>query len=363
MRTKFIFVLSVIVLFLAVSVRAMADQRDDMIGKELDCVQGNLQINQELGWVDVCYASDKDTAAYDFDEEDISSYENDSISQSEPVYVFGKKESFNFDEKYSRENMPGSRNKKHELNAYTEFSLFEYDEPSVMKDTGMLQGVEATYTYRPEPGEFLYSKYVNAFRMDAIWLWGQVDYNAHAGYSMEDLDYFTNEYRGLFGKEYVYNQDDIFIYGGFGYRYLKDDSGGKTTTYNSVTYYAYDRESNYYYVPMGVEYGKNLQKDVDVTFIGEYDWFLWGVQRSFLSDGNPANDDISNKQNNGFGLRAAVRLSKKTDVVNFLIEPFWRFWSISQSETQSGWVDGSYSDMVEPKNHTIDYGIKLGLQF
>ncbi len=85
----------------------------------------------------------------------------------------------------------------------------------------------------------------------------------------------------------------------------------------------------------------------------EFDIFLWGLQKSHLSD--VGGMDMDDRQNNGYGARASIKLQKKGDKADFIIEPFIRYWDIGKSETNMGGY--------EPENYTIEAGIQVVLVF
>ena len=69
---------------------------------------------------------------------------------------------------------------------------------------------------------------------------------------------------------------------------------------------------------------------------------------------------MDNRQERGYGARASIKLQKKSDKIDFIIEPFIRYWDIGQSAL--GNVAGLGS-VVEPKNYTIEAGIQFVLVF
>jgi hypothetical protein len=157
------------------------------------------------------------------------------------------------------------------------------------------------------------------------------------------------EVRGSTGYDIpVLSSSRITPYAGFGFRYLKDDSGGNTTTTGASHY---DRESFYYYVPLGVETRTKISKSwlFEMTF--EYDFFLFGTQKSHLEDVLSTYNTLVNDQDEGYGARGSFK-------------PFVRYWNIEDSDTaiwtQSGVPIGTG---LEPANNTAEYGFKMGLRY
>ena len=85
----------------------------------------------------------------------------------------------------------------------------------------------------------------------------------------------------------------------------------------------------------------------------EFDLLLIGNQRSHLSDIGYI--DVDNRQNTGYGLRCSIKFEKKGESADFIIEPFFRYWHIADSEVNYG--------VMEPENETNEGGIRLVLVF
>lgn len=193
---------------------------------------------------------------------------------------------FDFSEEYARENVPGTGVNKHLLEIDAEAFYFRYKEPNVMRDVGTMRGIYSRYAYRPLSGDILYTNIMNLYKIEGRYSFGEVDYEAENGAALNDIDDWSVELRGILGKEYLDAPFTITIYSGAGYRYLNDDTSGRTSTVGSTTYYGYQRESNYYYLPVGFEFSNRLDDAWSFTISGEYDWLVYGLQRSHLSDGN-----------------------------------------------------------------------------
>lgn len=274
---------------------------------------------------------------------------------------------FNFSEKYARENAAGGSLKKHLLEIGAESFYFRYKEPGVMKDVGTMRGIYSRYAFRPSPGDPLYTNILNLYEIEGRYSFGGVDYEASNGAALDDIDDWSAELRGILGKEYVDGPFTIIIYSGIGYRYLNDDTSGRISTVGNAGYYGYQRESNYYYLPAGFEFSNRINDTWSFALLGEYDFFVYGLQKSHLSDGNQfistKNDDIENPQHHGYGLRGALKITRESNIANFILEPFIRYWNIEDSDIVSAFVDGTAGNFVEPENNTIEAGLKIGLQF
>lgn len=227
---------------------------------------------------------------------------------------------------------------------------FNYKEPGVMQEKGMFYGLNGAYTFRDKI----------MLRAEGRSAFGQVDYK-NSG-KLDDIDDFTIELRGLGGYGFdIFTSSLLTPYFGVGYRYLNDDTKGKTTSTGAV---GYERESNYFYSPIGIETFTELNHVWSWGLKVEYDHFWKGVQKSHLSDASPTFNDLENDQNKGYGIRGSLKLSMKSEKIDFVIEPFVRYWNIKKSEdanvTFSGVIVGTG---YEPKNHTTEAGVKAGINF
>ena len=231
-----------------------------------------------------------------------------------------------------------------------ELYSFEYEEPGVMKEEGMFYGVAFGATYREWVSDYprqAVSDNKMMVRGEGRFAFGQVDYDGAlmdgTPLTIKGIDDFAMEGRMLLGPEWLISNILSTLYAGIGYRYLNDDSSSDP--------YGYERESNYYYVPIGFEIDTDLQAGWSLAGGIEYDYFLWGLQRSHIFP-----TIIENEQNSGYGYRASIKLQKKSKDVNFVIEPFFRYWDIDDSEIE-------YGIFMEPANNTTEYGIQLICMF
>ncbi|HDZ76536.1 MAG TPA: hypothetical protein ENH41_00420 [Candidatus Omnitrophica bacterium] len=241
---------------------------------------------------------------------------------------------------------------KHEAELATEISYVTYEEPDVMEEEGLMCGISGIYAYN---NNFM-------FKAESKISWGAQDYSSTSTGSVDNIDNLMFEVRGLVGRSFdAFSQTSITPYIGFGYRYLNDDSSGMTTSTGHV---GYERESNYYYSPIGIETLTELDNGWLLGFMVEYDIFWKGKQKSHLSDANLGFADLENDQNDGYGIRGSVKFLKKRENTDLLIEPFIKYWDIDKSEE----VNVTYSGIIigrgyEPKNNSTEIGIKVAIRF
>jgi hypothetical protein len=269
---------------------------------------------------------------------------------------------------------------------------YEYKEPGLMRDEGLLNGLYSNITYRTSRNRHVktfndaYFDNVkgNMYRMEVRGAMGQVDYESNGTGKMNDLDYYTFEGRGLVGYDFPMARNTrLTPFLGLGWRYLKDDSGGNTSTTGARSY---DRESQYFYAPVGIEAFASLTSKWDMTLNLEYDIFIDGTQKSHLGDAGEIvcdsithecykYDTVTNKQNHGYGARGSLKFRRMGQNFDFVIEPYIRFWEIEDSEwkpltSQNGqilWVSADDDSLVaggiEPHNQTTEAGLKLGINY
>ncbi len=177
-----------------------------------------------------------------------------------------------------------------------EVSRIKYVEPDVMYQTGMMTGLFGSFAYH---NNFM-------LKTEGKISYGRLHYRSSNTGNLENFEDYMLEARVLGGYDFPKSEKTILTpYIGFGYRYLNDDPGGRLT---SKGYYGYERESQYLYIPVGIETLTRLEDEWDEWYVGivlEYDYFVWGEQISHLENGNSRNDTLHNEQESGFGFRAA----------------------------------------------------------
>ncbi len=196
-------------------------------------------------------------------------------------------------------------------------------------------------------------------RGDLRYAFGTVDYNSNdTGSASGEPDWYI-EGRALFGKDWEINNAVLSPYTGLGYRYLFNDGRG-TSCVGSTCYFGYRRESNYIYLPVGIIHRRAMTGPARLESTLEYDFLLSGVQVSRLSDGGAGYSDVTNNQNSGYGLRLSVMYQKS----NWTIGPYLNYWNIGESDIAVVYRYGVPDSLgVEPKNNTVELGLKASQQF
>ena len=238
---------------------------------------------------------------------------------------------------------------KHFFEVGTEISYIQFEKPSVMKETGMMYGIVGSYAYHNHV----------MLRAEGKFAYGQLDYAGETGLTIKSIPDYMLEVRGLLGCDFVVKAVTITPYLGVGYRWLQDNSQQKYLG-------GWKSESNYIYLPIGLEVVANLGNGWSVGAVVEYDDFLWGKQKNYLSNVDPGWNDVEINQSEGYGLRGSISIAKKGERLGFIIEPYVKYWNIDESYnklvTYKGIPDG-YDYGHEPKNNSTEIGCKLAVKF
>ena len=257
---------------------------------------------------------------------------------------------------FVRENVPaetteaGELLKRHIFEVAGEISYRSYREPDVAKEAGMMYGLAGSYTY--------HNKIM--LKAEGRGSWGRVDYS-NSG-DVNNIPDYMLEFRGLVGYDFIISKTSVITsYIGIGYRYLNDDISGRISTAGAR---GYERESNYFYSPVGAEFVTQLGNHWSIGETIEFDYLWWGKQKSHLSDVNPGFNDVENRQKEGYGLRGSITVEKKYKQLTFLAGPFIRYWNIKKSETESLTFNGTIvGTAYEPDNNSTEIGIRIGVKF
>jgi len=195
---------------------------------------------------------------------------------------------------------------------------------------------------------------------------GQVSYSGTGTQSGIPQYYF--DIKGAIGHDFTFEEFNLSLYTGLGYRFLSQQWGGSSTSTGAV---AYDRQSTYNYIPLGVIHRYSVPDNAELETTFEYDYLLSGNQYSGLSTLNgtrggityKGTPDVNNYQNSGYGLNLTVMYKES----NWGIGPYIKYWNIQKSNTNYATisVNGTptrYS-AYEPANSTNEYGIKAIYRF
>ena len=226
------------------------------------------------------------------------------------------------------------------------FSLFT-DDPSI---DGSLYGVDLAWTGHQPDGLML--------QLGTGFVGGGLEYDGgtHSGTPVkEDTDDFIWRLRGLIGYDFEWANFALTPYTGIGYRYWNNDVGGPG---------GYEREIQYLYTPIGVETVAPIGDKWKWGLRGEYDLFWAGTVKSHLSDVLDGLNDLTNDQDDGYGVRGAVYFERRFENVSLGLELFIRYWNIDRSDRDTLTFHGiPVGEGVEPKNDTVVSGFQVALVF
>lgn len=181
--------------------------------------------------------------------------------------------------------------------------------------------------------------------------YGKVDYTSAGTGTMSGIPDYQLEGTGYLGLPIDVSNNRLTLFSGLGFRYLLNASGLKQS---STGHSGYDRESRYAYIPFGLNYEFNSFNESYWELRGEYLYFLYGQQTSYLSQVSSGHNDITNDQEDGSGikLRAKFHFDDKS-----AFEGYTDFWDIADSKLD---VSGNF---MEPRNTTSETGIRYFWKF
>ena len=222
-------------------------------------------------------------------------------------------------------------------------STYHYEEPNLMELDGERVGISAAYTFVTHTRWFA--------RIDFRYSHGELRYEGSG--VLEDVPDDLYELRFVEGKDFFPStRVSLSPYAGLGYRYLYNDLRGTSST-GAIGYRRYSR---YSYIPLGLTSRFGLSERNAIAATVEYDLFLSGQQKSYLSDTNLGYINATNRQDSGYGYRVSVVF----DVGRFSVGPWLHYWDIDDSDVVS--IGGGFSGL-EPKNWTREFGLEMKYRF
>jgi len=228
-------------------------------------------------------------------------------------------------------------NTKNEIGFYFGTKVYEerhpIDNSFFMSQEGYMLGINTNYeTFENET-------YVGfKSRIGA----GEVDYTSAGTGTMTGIPDYQLEFTGYIGLPFEGTNSRTTIFSGLGFRYLLNASGLKLS---STGHAGYDRESRYSYLPIGV----NLEMG-SFELRGEYLHFIYGQQKSYISQVSANYSDITNDQEEGSGIKLMAKNYFEKD---FSIEFYMDYWDIADSKLD---ITGNF---MEPRNTTSETGLRI----
>lgn len=237
---------------------------------------------------------------------------------------------------------------------------------------GDYSGLVFSYTFRPMDLDSFAEIIDNLFRIELRYAMGRVDYRGSG--TWEGIKDRMYEIRGIAGHElYIDPSLRIMPYVGLGYRYLNNGFEEiPARVIDGQPYFsAYNRESKYFYIPVGVDLYQQLASGWGIGGNLEYDFWISGEHVSHFEDMenmlgvSPGWDPMYNKQDKGFGVRGSLRIDKAFPKMKLGVEPYYRYWKVQDSEIKDVTIGGVPipTSLFEPQNTTQEIGLKVGLTF
>lgn len=271
------------------------------------------------------------------------------------------------------------------INAQTFYS--HYSESQKAKSiTGVWNGVEGQYIFRPPKRNFLNTPVFNYYAFEGLYARGNNKLyrteilssdNSITKLGIRDIPGYLFETRFLLGKDFISLPSfHLTPYTGFGIRYMTNHSAGH------YDIYAYDQGTPnvalghnfsdfYYYMPYGLTFDLATSNDYEVSLNIEYDSLLKGYERDdyanfdefTLPQDGYTNQNLRFTFNHGWGFRSSLKFLKHLSSVDIYLQPYMRYWHINASQVASGSVLGGDFTATANKNTTIEAGSSLGVQF
>jgi hypothetical protein len=242
---------------------------------------------------------------------------------------------------------------EHTVELGIETQYFDYHEKGVTID-GPLYGVYGAYTYHGEKGLMASASLALSY--------GELDYDGRTwdgSPADTDTDDRLVDLRILAGSDWRVREDvAVTPFLGLGYWYWNNDIRGSG---------GYERETTYWYAPMGVQTVGPVFETWQWGVWLEYDLFLGGTVKSHLSDARSGFNDpeVDLELGDGYGVRCSVWVAGKVgEGLALKLEPFLTYWNIDESDTAKLKLNGSTVGYVyEPGNDTTACGLRLTVAF
>lgn len=327
--------------------------------------------------------------------------------------------SFEFEDKDAQYNDPRERLKKIELALQVEtlnyqaseyspanYYAYVYTVGNDVEKNAKLYGFHGSYTFRRaykcpvhnwndlKAAEKAWSIMPSFVRLEGDVSFGKISYDSFVTGKKTGFDTWLGNFKLLGGYDFM-SQDSTFVvtpYVGVGYRRLTDKTGAWVDFY-VYNWAPFENIYNYFYMPVGIETTKILNEKWDLTFKLEGDLVLAGDVTLSYGDiptifpdhvygtGKAVNihlRDTESPLQGGLGFNTSFKGVRKFEKLNIFAEPFMEFWYIKKSRKEQAKLlgddgldyvtvyssDGTpYKPAYEPKNYTLSFGMRLGVQF
>lgn len=376
--------------FLAFSIFSMpfvarADEREDLIKRELDCVSQSFETHHDINWADVCYTdvpvprdngrdevirhelqraerrqnfrAEREEMESTYEQDPgpnrvVEEFDNPEIDlRSENVRDQQKSKEFALQYIHSEDSADGF------WPYYYSGSYADQYEPERKSN---LYGLYFSYTHR-EPynvpihsiKDWMDERHIPFFsfvRAELDASYGKMSYNSDSTQKRDGIDNWQGNLRILGGYDLL-SHDESFMatpYIGFGWKLRQDNSGGWVDrwVYDDVPF---EKFYNFLYLPVGIETVKSVNDTWDIGAKIEGAALLWGkvalnygdipgsFESSDVTTGLPiyvSPQDGEVDLDGGFGFKTSLKIVRKFEKYNLFFEPIFEFWRFKQSKSE-----------------------------
>lgn len=222
----------------------------------------------------------------------------------------------------------------------------------IVSDAGTFGAVTAGYVETVGRGWFLKARLTLG--------WGSVDYSSDDGSTLKGVPQDVGQLELLAGRDFAVGAMTITPFAGVAARVLNDNSGGRTTIEGLS---GYDREISYGYWPVGVTGRVPIGERATLTLSGQANFVTNGEAVSRFSKLDPDVPDVKLNLPSGTGWELAAAVSLPVRSRRISVGPFARGWQIDRSESAILADAEGAIELFEPKNRTVEVGLRAAFAF
>lgn len=246
----------------------------------------------------------------------------------------------------------------HQFQIGIEGQHYVYKEPSVkINFKSFMAGMNVRYAYVPN---------TYALYLESRCLYGKAKYDGFFSsgtpYKQSNIPSWISETRLLVSAKFPKGNLTYEPMAGIGYRYKSDHTSDP----------GYKRISQYWYVPIMYALHYDASNDWSISARLEYDIFLKGIQISHgtlkaknIYRQHTGSDlpPVTHKQKSGYGLKAEVLAYTSINDHSVSFGPYFHYWNINSSTECKNHEWPYFIASYEPKNNTVEAGLKLSYHF
>jgi len=226
----------------------------------------------------------------------------------------------------------------------------DYKEPGLMREYGLLYGVNGSYTSLNEVSGIQWN-------LEGELVAGRILYDGgdQGGnrYTQPTSDYiaFIRATVGAYREMTTSWSATPFI--GVGLRDLNDKIDGSGS---------YNRNISYLYIPVGAQIAGFVTDKWSLSFVADLDLMVSGTVVSKLSEASSALPDVTN-HDKGVGTRITATSRWDLGSIGIHTGLFYQKWKIEQSDIVAVTISGQKLGFAEPENESDFVGLNAGVDF